>query len=82
LAHKLARKERNIIRKPAVRGRTGLSDSQIWRLEKEGLFPARVLLGPMAVGWYDDEVDLWVETRERAGGKQPPLPKRRRHGLR
>lgn len=69
---------RIIIRKPEVRRRTGYSDSQIWRLEQFGEFPARVKLGPMAVGWYEDEVDLWVETRERVKCKPPPLPKRRR----
>jgi prophage regulatory protein len=69
---------RNIIRKPEVRRRTGLSDSQIWRLEKEGTFAARIHLGPLAVGWYEDEVDEWVNSRPRAGGKQPPLPRSRR----
>jgi prophage regulatory protein len=69
---------RNIIRKPAVRKRTGLSDSQVWRLERDGRFPSRVQLSPMAVGWYEDEVDAWVHARVRASGRQPPLPKRRR----
>jgi prophage regulatory protein len=73
-----ARKPRNIIRKPEVRNRTGLSDSQTWRLEQAGNFPARVKLGPMAVGWFEDEVDDWVNSRSRAGGRQPPLPKKRR----
>jgi prophage regulatory protein len=67
-----------IIRKPEVRARTGLSDSQIWRLEARGEFPARVSLGTMAVGWHLREVIAWVESRPRVGGKQPPLPKRRR----
>jgi hypothetical protein len=31
----------------------------------------------MAVGWYEDEVDDWIETRERASCKPPPLPKAR-----
>jgi prophage regulatory protein len=71
---------RNILRKPAVRGRTGLSDSQLWRLEQRGEFPARVRLSPggLAVGWYEDEVDDFVNSRPRAAGKQPPLPKSRR----
>jgi prophage regulatory protein len=73
-----ARKQRNIIRKPEVQKRTGLSPSQTWRLEQAGNFPARVKLGPMAVGWYEDEVDDWVNSRSRAFGKQPPLPKKRR----
>jgi prophage regulatory protein len=69
---------RKIIRKPAVRELVGLSDSQIWRLERAGLFPRRVQLGPLAVGWFGDEVVAWVEARERVGGRQPPLPKNRR----
>jgi prophage regulatory protein len=67
-----------IIRKPEVRSRTGLSDSHIWRLEARREFPARVRLGTMAVGWYLNEVIAWVESRPRAGGTQPPLPKNRR----
>jgi prophage regulatory protein len=69
---------RKIIRKPAVRERTGYSDTQIWRLEQRGEFPARVQLGPFSVGWYADEVDEWVRSRVRAGGRQPPLPRSRR----
>jgi prophage regulatory protein len=69
---------RRIIRRPEVRRRTGLSDSQTWRLERAGNFPARIQLGPLAVGWFEDEVDDWVRSRIRAGGRQPPLPKRRR----
>jgi prophage regulatory protein len=68
---------RRIIRKKALRGKVPLSDSQIWRLEQQDKFPRRVQLGPMAVGWYEDEVDDWIETRERASCKPPPLPKAR-----
>jgi prophage regulatory protein len=71
-------RESIIIRKPEVRARTGLSDSQIWRLEARREFPARVRLGTMAVGWYLNEVVAWVESRPRANGKAPPLPKSRR----
>jgi len=67
-----------IIRKPEVRARTGLSDSQIWRLEARGEFPARVRLGELSVGWHASEVDQWIKSRPRAGGTQPPLPKSRR----
>jgi prophage regulatory protein len=70
--------QRNIIRKPAVRVRTGLSESQLWCLEQRREFPSRVQIGPMAVGWYEDEIDDWVESRARASGPQPPLPKSRR----
>jgi predicted DNA-binding transcriptional regulator AlpA len=68
---------RRIIRKQERKNRTGLSDSHTWRLEQAGLHPVRVQLSPMAIGWFEDEIDLFVETRPRAGGKQPPLPKAR-----
>jgi prophage regulatory protein len=65
--------ERRIIRKPEVRRRTGYSDTSIWRLERNDLFPGRIQIGPMAVGWYEDEVDRWIQTRVRQGGKRPPV---------
>jgi len=71
-------KQRNIIRRPEVRKRTGLSDAQRWRLERTGLFPPRIQLGANSVGWYQDEIEIWIENRPRAGGTQPPLPKARR----
>jgi prophage regulatory protein len=67
-----------IIRNPEVARRTGISDSQRWRLEQKGEFPRRVKLGTMAVGWFEEEIDEWLRTRERAGAKQPPSPKKRR----
>jgi prophage regulatory protein len=70
--------ERKIIRKPRLRELTGYSDSQIWRYEKLNLFPARIQLGPMAVGWDEAEVLAWLKSRVRGMGKQPPLPKARR----
>jgi prophage regulatory protein len=59
---------KRIIRKPAVRHKTGLSYSTIWRLEKAGTFPLRVQLSLNAVGWYEHEIDAWLEQRERRGG--------------
>jgi prophage regulatory protein len=65
--------ERRIIRKPEVVRRTGYSAVQIWRFERDGLFPKRVQLGPMAVGWFEDEVLDWIQSRVRQGGKRPPV---------
>jgi predicted DNA-binding transcriptional regulator AlpA len=50
------RTTRKIIRRPAVRGITGLSDSSIDRHEKAGDFPVRVHISANAVGWYEDEI--------------------------
>jgi len=69
---------RRIIRKPGLRKLTGYSDTQIWRKERNGSFPRRIQLGPMAVGWFEDEVLEWLRARVRGMGKQPPLPTARR----
>lgn len=60
---------RKILRKPVVADIVGLSGRQIDRLESSGKFPRRVIITPGAVGWYDDEVEQYVESRER--GIQP-----------
>ena len=39
------------------------SPQHIARLEKAGLFPKRVQLGPNRVGWVEDEVRDWLQTR-------------------
>jgi prophage regulatory protein len=77
---KTAPTERRIIRRPEVRRRTGYSDTTIWRKEKEGTFPERVQLSSdgMAVGWYEDEVDAWIQSRIREPGKRPPPAKQAR----
>ena len=59
---------RSIIRKHKVEAKTGYSYSTFNRLEKVGKFPQRVILGPRAVGWFEDEVDLWVKDRIRGRG--------------
>ncbi len=56
---------KQVLRKPAVRQKTGLSDSTIWQLEKADKFPQRVQLSSNSVGWYEDEIDAWLEQRER-----------------
>jgi prophage regulatory protein len=69
---------RRIVRRPEVRRRTGYSDTTIWRKEKAGEFPKRIALSPdgMAVGWFEDEIDEWIQSRIRGPGKRPALAKR------
>ena len=54
---------KRIIRLPEVRGLTGLSQSSIYAGITEGTFPVQIPLGSRAVGWYEDEVDAWIEQR-------------------
>ena len=57
--------ERRILRQRAVRDRTGLSRSTMYKLESAGQFPQRIVLGERSVGWYEDEISAWVESRQR-----------------
>ncbi|WP_171181951.1 AlpA family phage regulatory protein [Ruegeria sp. HKCCD8929] len=41
------------------------SPQHIARLEKAGLFPKRVPLGPNRVGWLEIEILEWIEERLR-----------------
>jgi predicted DNA-binding transcriptional regulator AlpA len=57
-----------------VKAKTGYSDTQRWRLEKAGKFPQRVQLTENgAVGSYEDEIDEWIRSRVRQGGKRPSV---------
>jgi predicted DNA-binding transcriptional regulator AlpA len=50
---------------------TGLSRTTLWRLERQGQFPTRVRLGLNSVGWRDDEVRDWVDSRPRGMTNNP-----------
>ncbi len=58
-------KSKRLIRKSEVLEMTARSYSSIYRDDKAGRFPARVRLGPNSVGWYEHEVQEWVQTRQR-----------------
>ena len=54
-----------VLRVRDVIGLTGLSRTTVWRLERAGQFPQRIRLSGNIVGWRDEEVLHWVETRPR-----------------
>jgi prophage regulatory protein len=58
-----------LIRRREVQRRTGLSKTQIMRLEEAGKFPAKVQLGLRAVGYIEDEVTGWIRDRIKAGSR-------------
>jgi predicted DNA-binding transcriptional regulator AlpA len=53
-----------IIREHELRTIVPYSSMHIWRLEKEGRFPARIHCGPGRVGWSLREVMEWVDARK------------------
>lgn len=52
-----------ILRMREVCSRTGLSRPTIYRLIKRGEFPRATNLGAKAVGWFEHQVDEWLEER-------------------
>ena len=57
--HRLPR----LLRFPAVRERTGLSRSTIWRLERRGEFPKHHRISPNVVAWVEEDIHMWIEAR-------------------
>jgi prophage regulatory protein len=52
-----------VLRWREVRDRIGLSRATIWRMVRNGVFPAPVRLGPQSVGWIEREVIEWIADR-------------------
>jgi len=49
-----------LLRAPAVRERVALSQSEITRRRKLGIFPEPVTLGARAVAWLESDIDAWL----------------------
>ena len=54
---------RKILRLPAVQAKTGLGRDSIYRLGRQGLFPARIKLRQRCSGWFEDEIESWLAER-------------------
>ena len=54
---------KRILSKKQLRELVLYSSQHIARLEKAGLFPKRVQLGPNRVGWVEAEVLDWLQQR-------------------
>jgi prophage regulatory protein len=59
----------NMLRRPAVEKKTGLSYPTIYRKMQAGTFPLPVQLGPNSVAWIEAEVDDWNASRPRVSIK-------------
>jgi prophage regulatory protein len=57
----------HFLRLPDLQRVTGLKRSRLDELERRGEFPARVRISNRAVAWRSDEVERWIESRQRAG---------------
>jgi prophage regulatory protein len=52
-----------ILRWKILHERVQLGRTTVWRLERQGLFPRRIKIGPNSVGWRENEVDEWMKSR-------------------
>ena len=59
-----------LLTKKEVRSKVCYSPQHIARLEKAGQFPKRVKLGNCRVGWIEDEVLDWLQSRIDARDQQ------------
>ena len=59
-----------IIRPRDLPACTGLSRTQIWRLEKAGLFVEKIYLSAGAVGFRRIDVENWLVNRQAKGGEK------------
>lgn len=58
---------RKIARLPRVEEVTGLKKTKIYDLMKHGDFPRPIRLTDKAVGWFEDDVEAWLNSRPTAG---------------
>ncbi len=59
---------RVILRRRDVEKATGLSRSTIYSLISSGQFPRPVRLSARAVGWLEDDIKRWQESRSVTSG--------------
>ncbi len=57
------RKDMKFLRMKDVCERVGLGRTTVWRLTKEGKFPASHLLGSRSIGWLESDVEKWMKNR-------------------
>lgn len=65
-------KSRKILRRLATSEKVGLAPVTIWRKanDPDDDFPVAVSLSPNATGWFEDELDAWLESRPRSAGQR------------
>lgn len=62
---------RRILRWPEVHQRTTLSATCVSEQERAGAFPRRVKLTSRAVGWFEDEIEAFLDQRAAERDQRP-----------
>ena len=73
---------RKIVRPKAVAAQVNYSRTQIWRKsnDPDDDFPAPIQLGPNSIGFFQDEIDAYLESRPRGHLTQAPKLKEYQRG--
>jgi prophage regulatory protein len=68
-------KSRRVLRLPQTIAKSGLGRDSVYRGGREGWFPKPVKLSERASGWFEDEIDAWLEKRaaERDAASPPAV---------
>jgi prophage regulatory protein len=67
---------RRTMRIQMVSEKTGLAASSIWRLARQGQFPAPVKLSPGCTAWFEHEIEAWLDEKSL---KRDAIPQRGRN---
>lgn len=63
--------QNRILRKKAVRDKTGLPISTIYYLISKNKFPRQIPLGGVrSVGWLESDIDQWINDRLAEAGRE------------
>ena len=54
---------RRILRLPQVMDKVSLGRDSVYKGGREGWFPKPIKLGERASGWFEDEIDAFLEKR-------------------
>jgi len=54
---------KRILRLNEVKNKTGLSRSTIYQHMKSGLFPQSIKIGPRCIGWLEDDIHHWINSK-------------------
>jgi prophage regulatory protein len=59
--------ETKLLRFKTLREYVPSGRTTIWRMVKDGRFPAPVRIGKNGIAWRSDEVQNWIKSREKTG---------------
>lgn len=62
---------KNILRPKQAAKFLSLSLSTLWRLQQHGDFPKKIQLSSKAVGWFEDDIATWLESKATTESKNP-----------